>query len=103
MRSVYTNVADIDAFTGSMSEKSVAGGMVGPTIACILGIQFKNLKEGDRFFFSHPSQGSKNEKGLPAFLRTLVRNRRLSDILCKNIQGKQSIRYIFNKKYLGVK
>ena len=93
MRSVYTNVTDIDAFTGSVSEKSVAGGIVGPTIACILGTQFKNLKEGDRFFFSHPSDGSNNEKGLSATLRTLVRNRRLSDVFCNNIQGEESIKY----------
>ena len=96
MRSVYTNVADIDAFTGSMSEKSVEGGIVGPTIACILGTQFKNLKEGDRFFFTHPSDDAgSNERGLPATLRTLVRNRRLSDVLCNNIQGDESIRLIF--------
>ena len=95
MRSVYTNVADIDAFTGSISERSVAGGIVGPTIACILGKQFKNLKEGDRFFFSHPSDGSNNEKGLSATLRALVRNRRLSDIFCNNIQGEGSIKYEF--------
>ena len=92
MRSVYTDVTDIDAFTGSMSEKSVAGGIVGPTIACILGTQFKNLKEEDRFFFSHKSHGSKNEKGLSTRLRILVRNQRLSDVLCNNIQGKESIR-----------
>ena len=103
MRNVYTNVADIDAFTGSMSEKSVVRGIVGPTIACILGIQFKNLKEGDRFFFSHPSNGSKKEKGLLKPLRTLVRNRRLSDILCNNIQGGESIRLIFDDIYLDMK
>ena len=103
MRDVYTNVNDIDAFTGSISEKSVTGGIVGPTIACILGTQFKNLKEGDRFFFSHPSNGSKNEKGLSTRLRTLVRNRKLSDILCNNIQGNESIRSIFNEIHLAVK
>ena len=110
MRSVYTNVTDIDAFTGSMSEKSVTGGIVGPTIACILGTQFKNPKEGDRFFFSHPSYGSyaspsyesKNEKGLTSNLRTLVRNLRLSDVLCNNIQGEGSIRFI-HKNHLVVK
>ena len=48
MRSVYTNVEDIDAFTGAISEIPVSGGLVGPTVACILGQQFKNLMLGDR-------------------------------------------------------
>ena len=48
MRSVYTNVEDIDAFTGAISEIPVSGGLVGPTVACILGLQFKNLITGDR-------------------------------------------------------
>ena len=52
MRSVYTDVRDIDAFTGAMSEKAVEGGLVGPTIVCILGIQFKVLMEGDRLLIS---------------------------------------------------
>ena len=45
MKSVYTSVADIDVFTGAMSEKSVSGGLVGATIACVLGKQFKNLMQ----------------------------------------------------------
>ena len=48
MKSVYTNVEDIDAFTGAISEIPVSGGLVGPTVACILGLQFKNLITGDR-------------------------------------------------------
>ena len=57
--SVYSknrdNVEDIDAFTGAMSERPVPGGLVGATVACILGHQFKNLMDGDRFFFTHRS------------------------------------------------
>ena len=49
MKSVYTNVEDIDAFTGAISEIPVSGGIVGPTVACILGHQFQNLMIGDRY------------------------------------------------------
>ena len=92
MKSVYTNVADIDVFTGAMSEKSVSGGLLGATIACVLGKQFKNLMVGDRFFFTHPSDGSSNEKGLPLDLRNYIKNRKLSNIMCDNIKG-ESLRY----------
>ena len=84
-------MADIDVFTGAMSEKSVSGGLVGATIACVLGKQFKNLMSGDRFFFTHPSDGNSNEKGLPSDLRNYVSNRKLSNIICDNVQD-ESIR-----------
>ena len=88
MKSVYTNVADIDVFTGAMSEKSVSGGLVGATIACVLGKQFKDLMAGDRFFFTHPGDGNSNEKGLPLDLRNRLNKMKLSNILCHNIQDK---------------
>ena len=87
IRSVYTNVEDIDAFTGAMSETSVPRGLVGGTIACVLGNQFQNLMKGDRFFFTHRSKGIGNEKGLPPDLRSYALNRTLTDIICDNIEG----------------
>ena len=89
MDSVYSDVADIDAFTGAMSETSVPGGLVGATVACILGHQFKNLMDGDRFFFTHRPEGINSEKGLPPDLRSYALNRTLSDIICDNIEGSE--------------
>ena len=87
MRSVYTSVDQIDAFTGTLSEKSVPGGLVGPTNACILGKQFRNLIVGDRFFFTHPSDGNNHEKGLASGVRSWIQKRKLSNIICDNIDG----------------
>ncbi|RWS25731.1 peroxidasin-like protein [Leptotrombidium deliense] len=51
MKKVYENVDDIDLFTGGIAEKPVHGGSVGPTFACVLGLQFQKLKKCDRFWF----------------------------------------------------
>ena len=39
-----------------------------------------------RFFFTHPNDGSNNEKGLDEDEREYVQARKLSNILCDNIQ-----------------
>ncbi|GFO37825.1 chorion peroxidase [Plakobranchus ocellatus] len=51
LRRVYASMDDVDLFTGGISERPLAGAMVGPTFACILSRQFRNLKFGDRFWY----------------------------------------------------
>ncbi|KAL8610222.1 hypothetical protein ACOMHN_038917 [Nucella lapillus] len=52
-KALYGSVDDIDLFTGMMSEKTLTGAMVGPTLSCVIGLQFHALKFGDRFYFEH--------------------------------------------------
>ncbi|KAL8610224.1 hypothetical protein ACOMHN_038919 [Nucella lapillus] len=52
-KTLYKSVDDIDLFTGLMTEKNLPGAMVGPTLSCLIGLQFHALKFGDRFYFEH--------------------------------------------------
>ena len=46
----------MDVFVGLVSETHVAGSLVGPTLACLLGSQFEDIKFGDRFFYETRTQ-----------------------------------------------
>lgn len=77
-RSVYSSVEDIDLFTGGIAEKSVKGGLVGPTFACIIGQQFNNLRRGDRFWY----ENSREENGFTPGQLQQIRRVTLSQVLC---------------------
>lgn len=43
----------MDLFTGGLAELPSEGSVVGPTFACLLGIQFAKLRQGDRFWYEN--------------------------------------------------
>jgi len=83
LKDVYEKVDDIDLMLGGVAERNVRGGAVGATFACIIGEQFKRLKYGDRYFYTHIAD-SNRAKGLSHTTKSYVLQRTLGDILCDN-------------------
>ena len=90
LKDVYEKVDDIDLYLGGVSEKNVKGGAVGPTFACIIGEQFRRLKYGDRFFYTHTNE-NEGSKGLGSITKSYVLQRTLGDLICDNtaLEGTQ--------------
>ncbi|XP_076038605.1 peroxidase-like isoform X2 [Oratosquilla oratoria] len=85
LRKLYPFEVDIDLFAGGMSERSVSGGLVGPTFACIIAEQFSALKKGDRFYYEHEGQAGSFTSGQ---LRA-IRQTTLSSLICHHTDIEQ--------------
>ncbi|RCN31602.1 heme peroxidase, partial [Ancylostoma caninum] len=73
----YNTTDDVDFYVGSMLEDPVLGGLVGTTLSCVIGEQFKRLRDGDRFYYENhgvftPSQLAE------------IRKSSLSRVICDN-------------------
>ncbi|XP_069358899.1 peroxidase-like [Maniola hyperantus] len=87
LKVLYKHVDDIDLFTGGMAERPVVGGLVGPTLACIIAQQFTNLRKGDRFWYEN---GGFESSLTPAQLQQ-IRRVSLAQVLCRTLDSIDSI------------
>ncbi|XP_065349910.1 peroxidase [Cloeon dipterum] len=78
--SIYESPADVDLWSGGVSERPLPGSMVGPTFACIIATQFSYSRRGDRFWFELPNQPS---SFTPEQLQE-IRKTRLARLICDN-------------------
>ncbi|XP_046649370.1 uncharacterized protein LOC124340779 isoform X2 [Daphnia pulicaria] len=83
LKQTYEHVDDIDLFPGGLAETSLHGGLVGPTFACIIAMQFRQLRKCDRFWY---------ENGDPLIRFTEaqlaeIRKATVSKLICDNSDG----------------
>ncbi|VDK78047.1 unnamed protein product [Litomosoides sigmodontis] len=53
LKHLYGHPGNIDLFVGGVAEKRYDDALVGPTFSCIIGEQFRRIRDGDRFCVQH--------------------------------------------------
>ena len=51
---LYGSLDTVDLWVGGLSEERLEGSLLGSTFACLFGIAFSNVRDGDRFFYMNP-------------------------------------------------
>uniref|UniRef100_A0A0N5BZJ5 peroxidase n=1 Tax=Strongyloides papillosus TaxID=174720 RepID=A0A0N5BZJ5_STREA len=87
LRKYYNDVRDVELPILGLAEKPVRGALVGPTFGCILGLQFKTIRDGDRFWFDN----IKNPKSLSFDQLSQIRRTTLGNVLCNALPGLQFV------------
>ncbi|XP_052660333.1 myeloperoxidase-like isoform X3 [Harpia harpyja] len=85
---LYGTPKNIDIWIGALAEPFVNGGRVGPLMACLIGTQFRNIRDGDRFWW---------ESGgvFTPWQRSSLAKISLSRIICDNTHISKVPRHIF--------
>lgn len=78
LQSLYQNAEDVDLLAGALLETPALGTVFGPTLSCLLSLQFATLRNSDRFWYENDiPPSSLNLDQLQA-----VRRVSLSGLLC---------------------
>jgi peroxidase len=86
-RSFYKAPQDLDLFLGAVSENKETGRLVGPTLSCLLGLQYQGLKFGDRFWYETDEDPADFTFGQ----LMEIRKTSLAKLLCRNMNDTPKI------------
>ncbi|XP_046553516.1 chorion peroxidase-like [Haliotis rubra] len=78
--SLYTSRDDVDLYVGGIKEEHVTGGLVGLTFAYIMGLQYSDLRSGDRFWY----ETTNTTIGFTADQLTEIQKVTFAGVLCIN-------------------
>ncbi|CAD5214675.1 unnamed protein product [Bursaphelenchus xylophilus] len=82
LKRMFNSVHDVDLIILGLAEKPVRGAIVGPTLGCIVGKQFKKTKFGDRFWYENTIA----PWGFTKAQLNEIRKTTLAQVLCENSQ-----------------
>ncbi|XP_034608803.1 myeloperoxidase-like [Trachemys scripta elegans] len=85
---LYGTPDNIDIWIGAMAEPFVPNGRVGPLLACIIGLQFRKLRDGDRFWWENPGVFTPQQ-------RRALSSSSLPRVLCDNTRIREVPRDVF--------
>ena len=74
---LYGSLDTLDLWVGGLAEEREAGSLLGPTFACLFGITFANIRDGDRFYF-------KADGVFETAQRESIEQHSLAAIICDN-------------------
>ena len=80
LQKIYKHPDDIDLFAGGISEKHASGSIIGPLFSCLISRQFKNLRDGDRFYYE-------NEGVFTPSQLIAIKKVKMSSVLCSTLKG----------------
>lgn len=61
---MYNSVDDIDVYVAGLLEAPLGGSIAGPTLNCLLGEQFNQIKYADRYFHELGGQAHSFSSGI---------------------------------------
>ncbi|KYM82461.1 Chorion peroxidase [Atta colombica] len=76
----FRHPADVDLWSGGVSERPLPGSMLGPTFACLIATQFSHSRRGDRFWYELPNQPS----SFTLEQLNEIRKTKLARLICDN-------------------
>ncbi|KAI6223159.1 Peroxidase mlt-7 [Aphelenchoides besseyi] len=81
---IYRSPDRVDFYAGAVLEDPVVRGLIGPTLACVVGPQFARTRDGDRFYFENPGIFTRAQL-------TEIRRSSLARIICDNGDNIQTV------------